>query len=560
MIQPRRTVQGLKAYVPPLEGRREFIRLDFNENTAGFPDIYGDLSPDLMLYPEYSHFLTAYSNFLNVPQERVLLTNGSDEGLFTLSFTFIEPQEDAALTAKPTFALIPYYLKLVQSKLVEVPCTPDFQYDLEAIDAALQTGIKLAMFASPDNPTGATLPIETIRKWCTGYPDTLFVIDEAYAEYTAQSALPLTFEFENLLITRTFSKAWGMAGLRLGAVIGNPSLIEALTRVRSPYSVNSLAVSSASRLLQQKESILASAQATMERKHWTLSEIKSRGYSIIPGKANFFLMKIGIQAKAFAEFCRKRGILVRDQSSRPELSGMVRVSVGTQSEMERFLTVLDEFRTRQVLLFDMDGTLVDTSKSFDATVAALVEKYSGQPMKEEELQALRAEGGFNDDWDATVELLRRRGISKTYADIAPEAAQLYLTLAPQTETWLMTPDQLSRLSARYRLGVVTGRCRPEFDPIWKERFEPLFELVICQDDCEGAGKKPSPDLLHAALKQLQAEGGLYIGNSVDDMQAALAAGLRAVGVTTTMTAERLREAGAEIVMHSPDELGGLLMP
>jgi histidinol-phosphate aminotransferase len=560
MIQPRRIVQGLKAYVPPLEGRREFIRLDFNENTAGFPEVYGDISPDLMLYPEYSQFLAAYSRMLGLPQERILLTNGSDEGLFTISFTFIEPQEEAALTAKPTFALIPYYLKLVQSKLVEVPFTSDFQYDLPAIEAALQTGIKLAMFASPDNPTGATLPIETIRQWCSIYPSTLFVIDEAYAEYTAQTVLPLTAEFENLLVTRTFSKAWGMAGLRLGAVIGNPVLIDALTRVRSPYSVNSLAVTTATRLLQERETVLANARATMERKHWTLDKVESRGYSIIPGNANFFLMKIGIQAKAFAEFFRKWGILVRDQSSRPELAGMVRISVGTQKEMEHFISVLKEFRTRQVLLFDMDGTLVDTSKSFDATVATLVEKYSGQPMAEEDLQALRAEGGFNDDWDATVELLHRRGVSKTYAEIAQEAAKLYLSLAPQTETWLMEPDQLSRLSARYRLGVVTGRCRGEFDPIWKERFEPLFELVICQDDCDGAAKKPSPDLLHAALKQLQAEGGLYIGNSVDDMQAALAAGLRAVGVTTTMTAERLREAGAEIVMHSPDELGGLLMP
>jgi histidinol-phosphate aminotransferase len=560
MIQPRKTVQGLKAYIPPLEGRREFIRLDFNENTAGFPEVYGDISPDLMLYPEYTRFLNAYSELLGVPKERILLTNGSDEGLFTISFTFIEPGEDTALTAKPTFALIPYYLKLVQSRLIEIPCTPDFQYDTEKIEAALQTGIKLAMFASPDNPTGATLYVETIRQWCAAYPQTLFLIDEAYAEYTTESALPLTFEFDNLLVTRTFSKAWGMAGLRLGAVIGNPKLIDALTRVRSPYSVNSLAVSTALRLLEQQETILKNARDTIARKACVLQELEQRGYSVVPGQANFFLLKVGIQAKELSAFCRARGILVRDQSNRPELSGMVRVSVGTQEEMERFLAALDEFRTKEVLLFDMDGTLIDTSQSFDATVATLVEKYSGQPLPEEALQSLRAEGGFNDDWDATVELLRRRGVSKTYTEIAPEAAQLYISLAPKTETWLLEPDLLTRLSKRYRLGVVTGRCRGEFDPIWKEQFEPLFELVICQDDCANAAKKPAPDLLVSALRQLQAEGGIYVGNSVDDMQAALAAGLRPIGVTTTMTAERLREAKAEIILNSLDELGGLLMP
>ncbi len=558
MIKPRKIVQDMKAYVPPLEGRRPYIRLDFNENTTGFPEAADGIPAELLTtYPEYDEFVRQLSATWQIPRERILLTNGSDEGLFVISFTFIEPNEDTAITATPTFALIPHYLKLVQSRLVEIPYTPDYQYDLATIEETLDAGVKLAVFASPDNPVGALLPVETIRQWCGRYRQTLFVIDEAYAEFSGVTALPLIDEFQNLLVTRTFSKAWGLAGLRLGVVIGHPEMVQAMEKVRSPYSVNNLALQTASRLLGDMDKVRREAQSTMARKARIVAEVKNRGYKVVEGQGNFFMIGVGWEAREFCEFFQRRGVLLRDRSSHPFLRGMVRVSVGTDAEMARFLEVLDEYRSAHVLLFDMDGTLVDTTGSFDATVAAIVQKHSGQPLDIAELNALRAEGGWNDDWDATVELLRRRGISKTYQEIGEEAMRLYLQLAPQTESWLLDPGVLHRLKARYRLGVVTGRCRMEFDPTWKERFADYFELVVCQDDCPGAGKKPEPDLLHAAIGTLKAETGIYVGNSVDDMHAARKAGLRRVAVTTTLDAGALSAAGAEAVIEDMNAIGDL---
>lgn len=562
MIKPRQTVEQLRAYLPPLEGRREQIRLDFNENTSGFPATYAQEPATLYTaYPEYTAFLKQLSAAWEVPEDHLLLTNGSDEALFVTSFTFIEPGQDAALTMMPTFSLIPHYLKLVGSRLIEVPYTADFQYDVPAIEQRLnEAAIKLVVLASPDNPIGATVPIETIRRWCAGYPETLFVIDEAYAEYAGITALPLIHEFNNILITRTFSKAWGMAGLRLGVILGSPLLLEVLQRVRSPYSVNALAVQTASQLLLKQTEVHQGAQATMRLKAKVLEVVQSRGYRIVEGKANFFLMGVGLDAAGFCNFFREQGILLRDQSGRPMLQGWVRVSMGTEPEMERFLSVLDELRQKRILLFDMDGTLVDTRQSFDRTIAHVVEKHSGQPLVSGELSTLRAQGGFNDDWDAIVELLRQRGHQKTYTEIAQEASALYLTLALAAETWLIPQDVLMTLRQRYRLGVATGRFRPEFDPIWKERFEPLFEVVACQDDQLGCAKKPAPELLKFALSSMNAEGGIYIGNSVDDMQAAKAAGLLAVGVTTTNDIETLRQAGADFVIESLSKLEGYFMP
>lgn len=571
VILPRDTVRYLKSYVPPLEGRRERIRLDFNENTTGFPDLYPSVNAGieptdneaaafLTAYPEYDRLIDALAAALNVPSDRLLLTNGSDEALFVVSFTFIEPGVDRAVTMLPTFGLIPHYLRLVGARLIEVPYTASLQYDPGRIEPVLASGVKLAVFATPDNPVGALLPVDVIERWCAAYPETLFVIDEAYAEYSETSALPLIQRFDNLLITRTFSKAWAMAGLRLGVMLGAPSLMEALRRVRSPYSVNTFAVQTALRLLPRLEDVQVAARETMALKARILPEVEKRGYRVIPGQANFFMIAVGPDSAAFCSFFRDRGVLLRDQSSRPGLAGMVRVSIGSPVEMDRFLAVLDEVRQKRVLLFDMDGTLVDTRRSFDETVARLVEKYSGKPLAEGELDALRREGGFNDDWESTVELLRRRGIAKTYQEIAREAQALYMTLAPETETWLIDPDRLERLKTRYRLGVATGRCRTEFDPIWKERFEPFFDVTLCQDDGDAWEKKPSPRLLREALNAMNAEGGLYIGNSVDDMRAARAAGLMAVGVAFTHDAQTLLDAGAHWIVESLDALEDRLMP
>lgn len=556
MIEPRQSIKALKAYSPPLEGRRKRIRLDFNENTVGFPEQYAQEPSTLYTcYPEYQAFLSQLSESWGIPEENLLLTNGSDEALFLSAFTFIEPAQDAALTMRPTFSLIPHYLRLVGSRLIETPYTADFQYNTSAIEQTLAAQpIKLAIFASPDNPTGATLSNEMLRHWCQAYPNTLFVIDEAYAEYADASALPLIQAFDNLIVTRTFSKAWGMAGLRLGAMLGSATLMDLLRRVRSPYSVNALAIQTAARLLPKMSSIQLEARETMARKAWVLDEVRQRGYSVVPGQANFFMMGIGLDAAGFCRFFEERGILLRNQSARPGLMGMVRVSIGAQAEMEQFLQVLDEVRQKRVLLFDMDDTLVDTSQSFDVTIERLVVAYTSQGLGSGELGALRAEGGFNDDWEATVELLRRRGVQKTYHEIAGEAQVLYLSLAAEVETWLAEPELLERLKQSSRLGVATGRCRVEYDPVWHERFEPLFEVVVCQDDDPGCAKKPSPELLRKALFIMGAESGLYVGNSVDDMRAAKAAGLTAVGITHTNTAETLLKAGADFVIASLDEL------
>lgn len=568
-ISPRKTVLQMQAYPAPDEGRYPHARLDFNENTVGFPDAYpGGMPPETVsAYPEYGQLLTKLSGYYSIPPQSISLTNGSDEALLVTALTFIEPGgNDIAVLSKPCFVVMTHSLKLAGATLREVPTLEDMSFDIAGIESALDSGARLAMFATPENPTGKILEENIILKWCEKYPDTLFVIDEAYGEFANITAVPHVVNTPNLVVLKTFSKAWGMAGLRLGVIFASPQIINYINCVKMPYSVNSAAVYTASRLLDRSEEVLSAAAATMRRKEALQDKLTSRGYRLVAGASNGFLLGLGMAAIEFVAFARKRGVLVRNRSesvfpgpNKSKTWGYVRVSAGTEAENQRFLDVLLQFERSFGVLLDLDGTLVDTSESFDRTICELVLHHSESPLGEAELCSLRAEGGYNDDWVATHELIRRRGKDVPIADIVEQASKRYLQLAPEVEKLMCAELMLTSLQARHPMFIVTGRPRPEYDPVWSSKLEPFFRQVYCVDDVPGKLPKPSPDYLTHALEEHEIHAGIYVGNSVDDMQAARAAGLYAIGVATTLSSDVLESAGAHIVYPSIEMLAEVFM-
>ena len=559
-ILPRKAIQSMTAYKPPLEDRRGKIRLDFNENTqnntANYSGVYLSDDPTLFnTYPEYDALHQAVANSVEIAPEHLLLTNGSDEGIAVVANTLIEANVDTAIVSSPTFPIIPHCLQLAEAKIVEVPMTKRLEYDVDALEQAMtQHQPKMVILASPDNPTGAYLSPEIVQRWCGQFPNTAFVLDEAYGEFTGESQLVGLDKYPNLLVLKTFSKAWGLAGLRLGLIAAHPSLINAFRIVRSPYSINTMAVETALKLLPQRDNIIQQANATMQTKEWVLKAVDERGYSVISGPANFFLLGIGMDAQLLCDFLEERNILVRSMSGRRHLWGWVRVSVGTEPEMKAFVEGLDAFREATALMFDLDDTLVDTSKSFDATIHQLVKQHTGIPIKPGELNALRSEGGFNGDWDSTAELICRRGKQVTRQQIFEEGIPLYLQIAKDAETLFTTVENLERIKKRYRLLIATGRTRPEYAPVWGEVLDPIFEGVWCRYDVEGLRAKPHPDLLAHATKTAGVRFARYVGNSVDDMRASNAAGYPAIGVTSNQSEETLKAAGGEKAFANVDEV------
>ena len=602
-IRPRQAVLSTQPYDAPLEGRAGSIRFDFNESSSPLEGCYPHGMPAelVSMYPEYSELLQKLAARFELSPENFTLTNGSDEAISLISNTFIEHGQDSALISTPCFFMIKQCLRLAGAFLQEVSVDDNLQFDLIEIGAQLQSKPKLAMFATPDNPTGSVIPEETIESWCRQHPEVLMVIDEAYGEYAGKSVIPLINKFDNLLVMKTFSKAWGMAGFRLGMVVGNPRLIEYLKRVKLPYSVNSAAVFTALRLLDRESEMLARVSETVKLRSRLADFLNDRGYQVRETNANWCLVGAGFLAKSFSDFTASKNLLVRNRStstfsrfacqstevsSQPSSSGFepmwgqIRVSAGNADEVAAFEKIVDQFRENYALIFDLDGTLVDTSKSFDKTVQYLVERYSGAKLDLNDLMDLRREGGFNDDWVASQELLRRRGFDVALGDIARDGEKYYLSIARDNEELLLSVSLLKRLRKRHPTFIVTGRTRAEYAPVWGERFDPLFERVYCVDDVPGCRAKPNPDYLLQVLKDSGIASGAYIGNAVDDMQAARAAGLTAIGVAEVLLPDSnierepgdssdsskksrqrtaLQRAGAHAVISHCGELEELLM-
>lgn len=350
-ILPRQSVLALSDYPSGYPNRRDFVQLDSGElngglldgNNAGLP------ADAIWSYPQYTELLAKLASFWEVNADQVLLTNGSDNGLLLIAQTFIEPGTDVAVISDPSFVVIPRSVQFAGAKVVAVPVRSDLSFDTDAIAKTLVQKPKLAMLATPDNPTGQTLRRELLLSWIESNPETLFVIDEAYFDFSGITVLDSIHKHENLLVTRTFSKAWGMAGLRVGAILGNPKLISYLARVRPLYDINGAAVTVLASRLAMAKAVAQRAQQTLALKEQIVAQLKGLRFTVVSGSANFFLLRLENKAASFTQACLESGILVRNCSAPhvmpgSPLYGAVRISVGRSEEMARLIEVASKIQ------------------------------------------------------------------------------------------------------------------------------------------------------------------------------------------------------------------------
>lgn len=347
----REAIYSVDPYPEALLDRYPFVRLDFNENNEGLEELQTgkfELS-HLSAYPQYGKLIEALAGLYDVHGDQIMLSTGSDEALPSIAYTLLRPGIDSAVIARPTFSVIRHALVLADAKLVEVPVLSDMTFDEHAIEQALAEHLpNLVILATPDNPTGAMLSAGMVERWIAAYPDTYFLIDEAYYEYTGVTVLPLLKSNPNLLVLRTFSKAWGLAGLRVGVTLGSVELIRVLKRARLPFSVSSVAAEIVYRACDYRQQVESMARETMQRKARIIQALRERQHLLIEGHANFYLLNAAQAAGEVFHHLKLRNILVRNLSrGQPgpdnALWGYLRIAVGTCSDNEKLLEALDSF-------------------------------------------------------------------------------------------------------------------------------------------------------------------------------------------------------------------------
>ena len=345
MLEARKAVRTLPTYHPPLGGR-EGLRLDFNENTVGcspavLAQLHAMTSEEIARYPEREPVEAVVAAHLSVDPSELLLTNGVDEAIHLLCETFLEPG-DEVLIPVPTFAMYEISAAATGAQVIAVPAGTNFAFPASEILRRLSLRTRMIAVANPNNPTGAVAKPDDLLEIVRRAPQAAVLIDEAYFEFYGQTLLRQWRQLPNLFVARTFSKAYGMAGLRIGALAGIASHMAMVRKISSPYNLNSVALRCLPVALSDGDYIQQYVGQVRDGRARLQQEFRVLEITFWPSQANFVLARIGGSSSAFVQAMRKRGILVRDRSRDPGCAGCVRITLGTGEQTNRLLTALRE--------------------------------------------------------------------------------------------------------------------------------------------------------------------------------------------------------------------------
>ena len=344
MLHPRKPISTLEAYRSPLN--RAGLNLDLNENTMGCSErvlarLKSLTSRDVTMYPDRAAGERFVANFLGVPAEQVFLTNGIDDGLLLLSAAYLG-ETDEMLLADPTFVMYPIYGQATGARVVRVQAGADFTFPTDEILAAITPHTRLITIANPNNPTGTLVPQADLLRIIHAAPNAAALVDEAYFDFGGETLLPQVQRFPNLFIARTFSKAYGLAGLRLGVLIGPTPQVELLRRFCSPFNVNAVALACMEEALADQEFVQRYVSEVKQGRDRVASLCAELGLKTWPSHANFLLVHMGENSRNFVSAMSRRGISVRGVSSNPGCDGCVRITIGTSTQMDGVLRAMRE--------------------------------------------------------------------------------------------------------------------------------------------------------------------------------------------------------------------------
>jgi len=343
MLKPRASIQTLAPHHSPILSR-DGLCLDLNENAAGCsPNVLARLraltAQEVSRYGRREDGEQLIAKHLRIPPEQILLTNGIDDALALFFFAYLAPG-DELLFADPTFVMYPMLGQACGAKVVRLRSGEDLAVDEFLRHLSRQT--RVIAIANPNNPTGLVARRLDLLRIVDSAPDAAVLIDEAYAEFCDQTLIRDLPNYTNLFIARTFSKVYGLAGLRLGVLTGPADQIALLRRFCPPFNVNAAALACLEAALAD-QAFVDDYIAQMKRSCRQIESLCAElGLRFWPSSANFVLIRIGSQVAAFVEAMHRRGIIVRNTSSNPGCEGCVRITAATEEQMPRVLAAIRE--------------------------------------------------------------------------------------------------------------------------------------------------------------------------------------------------------------------------
>lgn len=545
------------------------LRLNNNEGPRAPRALLTELTtldPELLRrYPDAAAVETALAARVGVSADRVVVTAGADEALDRIYRTYAGP-ERSILLPEPTFEMLEHFAGLAGAPLVRVPWVTD-AFPLDDILAHIDSRTAIVVIVSPNNPTGGVASRDDVRCIAAAAPRSLLLLDQAYIEYADEDIDSAVLDLANVVVVRTMSKAWGLAGCRVGYAVGSTDVIARLRVAGGPYPVAGPSLALALSQLRRGGAVLRAHVTQVRAERASLRTLLcATGVDARASQANFVFANFGARAAFVRDGLRARGILVRDFDGRAGLEASLRITLpGDPADFERLTRALETVLAPDALVFDLDGVLADVRDSQRAAVIATAADWGVTVTMDDIERALRA-GDATNDWIVTQRLIAAGGVAVDLASVTTRYQSLYLGTngsagLRERERSIVPRDVLERLSQRLPLAVVTGRPREEAQ--WfleREGIADLFRATICMED---AARKPDPAPVRLALSRLGARRAWMLGNTPDDVRAAAGAsvvplGIVAPGDDPIATAAALTAAGAARVLNHVTDLEELL--
>lgn len=554
---PNPAVARTAAYAVPRHGAPIDLKLDGNEGAPPPAALLATLDDAELMrrYPDGRALEAKLAAKLGVSPDRVLVTCGADDALDRACRALLWPGREFVLPV-PTFEMLPRYTALLGATAREVPW-PSGPYPVDAVLAQVNANTAAIALVSPNNPTGAPIARAELHRVAHGAPDVALLVDLAYAEYADEDLTNDALTLPNAIVFRTLSKAWGLAGLRVGYAIARPELIAWLRAAGNPYAVTSPSIALAGAWLDRGAEAVGWAVAQVRSERVRLkATLDARGAPALPSQANFVIARPR-DAFWLRDGLAGLGISVRFWPGRPLLDGLVRITCpSNEAQFERLTRALDATLAPEAILFDMDGVLADVRGSYRQSILDTAASF-GVAITHEHIDRAKAEGNANNDWVLTHRLITEHDGRATFDEVKARFEARYHGTRGEPglsscETLIPSRPLLERLAQKRPLGIVTGRPRRDAEEfLARHELRGLFRSVVCMED---APLKPDPAPVIRALEELGVSSAWLVGDTPDDVRAARAAGVVPLG----FGARGLVEAGAARTLESLDELETLL--
>ncbi len=534
-LKPSPAIRGITAYSVPKPATPVDLYLHGNEgppppeSVLGALDVHG--TEVLRNYPDARPLEALIASRVGAEPEQIIVTAGADDALDRICRAMLGSGRKMVLP-EPTFVMFRRFAALAGGDVVSVPWEGP-TYPTEAVIEAIDEQTSLVAMVSPNNPTGAVATADDLRAVAEAAPHALVIVDHAYVEFADEDLTEVALEYPNTVVTRTMSKAWGMAGVRVGFALASPQVIDWLHTAGLPYAVSGLSLVIAARRLEEDVADISAFVERVRKERRQLERVlEDGGVRVCPSQGNFVFGRHD-HALWIRDGLAGMGILIRAFPGHELLSDAVRISCpGDEANFSRLAHAVSTVLEPEALLFDLDGVIADVSRSYRESIIETAKSF-GVELTGEDVSEAKASGDANNDWVLTRRLLAERGVEADLDEVTERFEAIYQGTDDEpglreTEELLVEPAYFERLGERFELGIVTGRPRKDAERFLRDKdLAKFFGALVCMED---AALKPDPEPVELLMSQLGVERAWLVGDTPDDARAARAAGVLPVGV------------------------------